>query len=70
MGLCPESPVPSISLMSRRRLHMALTCSFPSAQALDATLGFLYCFSLKNAHSVFLVIHLLIFILDLYSRDK
>lgn len=49
---------------------MTLTFSFPSAQALDATLGFLYCFSLKNAHSVFLVIHLLIFILDLYSHDK
>lgn len=70
MELCPESPVPSISVMSRRLFHMLLTYSFPLAQALDATLGFLYSFSLKRAHSVFLVIHLLIFILDLYSCDK
>lgn len=49
---------------------MALTCSFPPAQALDATLGFFYSFSPKNAHSVFLVIHWLVFVLDLYSRDK
>lgn len=49
---------------------MTITSLSPAAQALDATLSFFVLFSSVKCTFVFFVIHLLIFISDLYNSDE